>query len=58
MDLKALLNALKPFIKQIFDGLIVPEIQKLEGQIGSIAVRAVIDSVAKALEAQVDQVLT
>lgn len=58
MDWTTLIPALKPFAKQIFDTVIVPEITKLEDQIGSAALKAVIEAVTAALEKEVDAVLS
>ncbi len=58
MDFSLLFPALKPLVKQIFDSLIVPEIEKLEDKIGVEAVRAVVDAITDVLEAQVDKALS
>lgn len=46
----AVLTAFKPFILQLFSTEVVPEITKLEGEIGNSAVQKIVTTVTTALE--------
>ena len=49
---------LKPVVKQAFDSVVIPEIQKLEDKIGSENVKLVVEVITKALEEAVDNALS
>lgn len=57
MDLKALWPLLKPLVKQALEQLVVPEVQKLEEQIGNEVVKVLVVAVVDALIAVVEKEL-
>ncbi len=57
MNFATLWPLLKPFAKELLDQVLIPEIMKLEDQIGNANVKLVVEALTTALEGVADSAL-
>ena len=58
MNFASIWLVLKPFAKQILDQVLIPEVMKLEDQIGNANVKLVVEALTSALEGVADSELS